>query len=398
MPTYALANERIQQPPGEKEPSKAMMNSFEKVDRAMDSVMPEDRSQIPLMAQFVTFPAHYAGIKQKDAFYDVDLNIKAYAKVFAELGKPDCSYYCAPGDAAFGEELECYRPGSELADDDATYQFHETQRMDIDDYQDILDHGWNQWHTRYLMSIQHPALERPEQLGAAYAQMGQRIGVFAGWLASQGVAPITDIAVMPPFDSLSLFRSFMPFTMDLYDEPDLVKAVCDKAADEMIEGTLKNAKANAHVHRIGLFAMRSDCDTLSPDLFDEFAWPTLSRMILAFDKAGFKSVIHADSNWLPILDRFLKLPAHCVSFELDGKTDIFKAAQILDGWQSFRGDVPATTLAFGTPDDVFEYCEKLITEIGLKTPGFILGSGCEIPFNAKPENVKALLTCLGNNA
>ena len=84
--------------------------------------------------------------------------------------------------------------------------------MDIDDYQDILDHGWNQWHTRYLMSIQHPALERPEQLGAAYAQMGQRIGVFAGWLASQGVAPITDIAVMPPFDSLSLFRSFMPFT------------------------------------------------------------------------------------------------------------------------------------------------------------------------------------------
>ena len=91
-----------------------------------------------------------------------------------------------------------------------------------------------------------------------------------------------------------------------------------------------------------------------------------------------------------MLDRFLTLPRASVHFEFDGKTDIFQAAQILDGYQSFRGDVPATMLAYGTPDEVAAYCEKLITEIGLKTPGFMLGTGCEVPLNCKPENYAAM--------
>ena len=368
------------------------MSSFEKVDRIMDSVMPEDRSQIPLMPQFVTFPARYAGYTQYETFYDVEKTIAAYAKVYAELGRPDCTYIGVPGDASFNNMLECYRPGYELEDIDATYQFHECERMDLDDYQDIIDNGWNQWFFRYTMSIQHPPYTDPAQLGARYAEMGERNGRFAQWFVSQGVAPIFSGGLIPPFDMFSLIRSFMPFTMDLYDEPDLVKAAIDRATGEAIEQCLEQMKG-AFIKRIGAFTMRSDCDTLSPDLFDEFSWPSLKRIILAFHEAGCKTVLHADSNWLPILDRFLELPAHCVHFELDGKTDIFKAAEILDGWHSFRGDVPATLFAFGTPDDVTEYCVKLIEEIGLKTPGFMLGSGCEVPFNTKPENLKAFMEC-----
>lgn len=297
-----------------------------------------------------------------------------------------------PGDASFGEGLECYRPGYELEDKDATYQFHESQRMELEDYQDIIDNGWNQWNFRYMMSIQHPPYTDPGQLMARFGEMGQRMAVLGQWFASQDVAPIYSTVVMPAFDMMSLIRSFMPFTMDLYDEPELVKAAVERATDDIIEQGLQQMQG-AHVKRIGVFAMRSDCDTLSPDLFDEFSWPTLKRTILAFHEAGYKTVLHADSNWLPILDRFLELPAHCVHFELDGKTDLFKTAELLDGWHSFRGDVPATLFAFGTPDQVTEYCVKLIEGIGLKTPGFMLGSGCEVPFNTKPENLKAFMDC-----
>ena len=38
---------------------------------------------------------------------------------------------------------------------------------------------------------------------------------------------------------------------------------------------------------------------------------------------------------------------------------------------------------------VSEYCDKLI-QMGMKG-GFILGSGCEVPMNAKPENVAAMI-------
>ena len=53
------------------------------------------------------------------------------------------------------------------------------------------------------------------------------------------------------------------------------------------------------------------------------------------------------------------------------------------------GNVPLSLLCTTTPDDVKDYCKKLIEEIG-RGGGFILSSGCSIPANARPENVKAL--------
>lgn len=90
-----------------------------------------------------------------------------------------------------------------------------------------------------------------------------------------------------------------------------------------------------------------------------------------------------------MLDRFLALPKGSVNFEFDGVTNIFAAAEMIQGYHSFRGDVPASLFAFGTPREVRDYCEKLVTRIGMKG-GFLLGSGCEIPINAKPENIKAM--------
>ncbi len=54
------------------------------------------------------------------------------------------------------------------------------------------------------------------------------------------------------------------------------------------------------------------------------------------------------------------------------------------------GDVPASMFAFGTPEDVYKYCQKLINEIG--PDGLILQSGCDIPANAKLENVQAMVS------
>jgi len=82
--------------------------------------------------------------------------------------------------------------------------------------------------------------------------------------------------------------------------------------------------------------------------------------------------------------------------ELDSTSDIFKAKEILKGHMCIMGDVPATKLALGTPEDVTAYCEKLIDVVG-KDGGFILSTGCECPVDAKFENVKAMVDSVKNH-
>jgi len=54
------------------------------------------------------------------------------------------------------------------------------------------------------------------------------------------------------------------------------------------------------------------------------------------------------------------------------------------------GDVPTAKLVTGTSNEVDEYCHRLIEEVG-KDGGFILAGGCEIPPNARFENLKVMV-------
>ena len=85
---------------------------------------------------------------------------------------------------------------------------------------------------------------------------------------------------------------------------------------------------------------------------------------------------------------FREFPKGSVILGLDGKTDIFKAKEIIGDHCCIMGDVSATLLSFGTPKEVEQYCERLIHEVGPK--GFILSSGCDVPYNGKYECIKAL--------
>jgi uroporphyrinogen-III decarboxylase len=70
------------------------------------------------------------------------------------------------------------------------------------------------------------------------------------------------------------------------------------------------------------------------------------------------------------------------------RSDIFRAKEVLGDVVCLQGNVPLSLLVGGSPDDVKNYCRKLIDVVG-KGGGFIMAPSTALD-DAKPENVKAM--------
>ena len=69
-------------------------------------------------------------------------------------------------------------------------------------------------------------------------------------------------------------------------------------------------------------------------------------------------------------------------------TDMFKAKEIVGDVACIRGNVPLSILSTGTPEDVRDYCKRLINHVG-RGGGFIMDASTQFD-DAKPENVKTM--------
>jgi uroporphyrinogen decarboxylase len=297
-----------------------------------------------------------------------------------------------PDDAVFMEGMKSRRPGYEL-DADSSFQLVETPCFDDPDteYPRIMEMGWGAWYAEHLMSVQNPPMTDPAQLQARYAKFGQNCARISAHVVEKGMVPWLENAYIPIFDMLWLIRSMEEFVMDLYDDPGPIMDIVNKYQPIEDEKTIAMMK-QAGLTRVGSFPMRCSATFMSTDMFEEYVWPSMSGSIKRYADAGITTIVHADGDWLPMLPYFNELPRGCCHIELDGVTDIEAAYGILQGHHSIRGDVPATILAFGTEDETREYCEKLVT-MGMGG-GFMLASGCEVPINAKIENLRAFVNFL----
>ncbi len=366
------------------------MNSFEKFERALNLEKPADRSEIPYYPHIITWAGTCSGITQAEMMNSLDRNIEALEITFDKIGNPDVIIAATMHDNPFYMGLPVKLPGKELPDDEL-YQFVETDLFEIPDggeYERIVKMGWQAWNGMMLCKIQNPPFTSPEQLMNRFAEAGQNVGRLVGHFAAKGIAPLSHVSCAPVYDTLSQMHSMEEFCYDMYDYPDEVKEAIVKSTPDVIGQVIGTCK-QINGTRTSIYAMRSSSTFVSTDAFEEFCWPSLKMMIEAFWAEGIRSVIHADGDWLPMLPYFTQLPKSSVMFEFDGFTDMRKAYDIIGGWHSMRGDVPAILLSNGTPDEVAEYCEGLICDLGMKG-GFILSSGCEVPKNAKLENVLAM--------
>jgi uroporphyrinogen-III decarboxylase len=371
---------------------KETMTPMERLDAAVN-LQPVDRVPICPMMDF--FCARQEGMLISEYINSDKLWEMAYERTFEKMGGWDVVFSAGklePILFSHGFPVRMKLPGRELPDDEM-WQFDEVELMKVDEYDTVIEKGWE----KYFWNVYLPRFVPGKRAGflgqlttIPHLIKAERVQIkeVKKW-ASRGHPVLMPAAIGHPFELLSAARSMHQFALDMFRRPDKVKAALKAITPDIITLGIRKAK-NTGIPRIMMGATRGSGSFISPAQFEEFYLEELLRMTAAFNAEGIMPLLHHDSNWEPMLPYFKELPARSAILELDGHTDMFKAKEILGDHLCLMGDVPASLLTLGTPEETSEYVKKLIDGVG-KGGGFILSSGCDIPIDAKRENVQAMV-------
>ncbi len=352
-------------------------------DRILQAVKLEEPDRVPVVMEYAGFAADVTKTPMAEFLKSPDKNLDTMLKAWDMLGDSDAINY-----GLFWPYGLCYTffskvavPGIDLPDNEM-WQVAETELMKQEDYDVILESDWPDYFRSFLderIMNDVPSYFKPPQWLAP--------DVRSIWKA-RGVPVLSGGDVTTPFELLCGSRSLMEFCVDLMTIPDKVEAVMDVIIPHLTRTAIRRANKYGY-DGVWVGGWRTAPANLSPEMWNRFVWPYFRQVVTEVTDAGLIAYLHLDSDWTREFERFRELPKASCVMALDGESDIRKARETLDGHMCIMGDVPASLLFSGSPDDVFNYASGLVKELGPN--GFILQSGCDIPTNAKLENVQAMV-------
>ncbi len=369
--------------PSKKDPGALLK---ERMNRIKKAVALERVERVPVVLEYAGFAARLTRTPMPDFLLDlqrsVEVMIRAYKRITEGLEAEGVNYgRFSPFALSYLWLSKVRVPGLHLPGD-ASYQVLEKELMTRQDYDAILEEGWPSFLETFMRQRVLEDLD-PRLLPRNQAP----VDVVGRW-AALGVPVLRSYTVAPPLEFLSGARSLTCFFMDLVEIPQKVEQVMETMMEHMAEVPCRQSLKEGYP-AIWVGGWRGAPSMLSPEMWERFVWRYFKRLVHQVVEVGLIPLLHLDGCWDRELGRFRELPRGKIIMALDGHTDIFKAKELLGDWICLMGDVPAKMLAFGSPDEVYSYCSRLIRNVGPQ--GFILHSGCDIPENARLENVRAML-------
>ena len=191
-----------------------------------------------------------------------------------------------------------------------------------------------------------------------------------------------------PFDILAdKLRGYIGLTVDMAEQPDKVLKACEALMPHLCHVGLTTADPARQVP-IGFWMHRGCVPFINPRQFDSHYWPTLKPIIEEFWKQGHQTLFYAEGKWRHHFDAFRELPDRSIVFHCD-QDDIFEAHRRLHDKFALSGGVRNTLLSFGQPEEVREFCERLLREVA-GDGGYILDSGAIMQDDTSIENLRVM--------
>lgn len=370
------------------------MTSKERVWAAIQLEKP-DRVPIDILASAAPF-ARIAGITPAEFFSNEDKASDAINKVFDYTGGWDLDLASIPSKSltmaktgiTLSLGIKLAFPGMELPDD-YSYQACEEEVLKPEDYDTVAEIGWQKF---MFEDFAFRILDiTPEDLVKTLEETAPLFFRAIDEWRKRGVVtlyPVTPF-VTHPFFRLSLGRSMIKFTEDLYYNPERVERAMKTMTRELIEDWINGSKMFDQKFAF-IIEERAGGFFYPPKIFERFWWPYTLEIVNALWSEGIVTWFHLDQCWDKNIPYFKQLPRGSAVLALDGTTDIFAAKEVLRNHLCLAGDVHPALLSLGKPEEVEAYCKRLIDEVG-PDGGFILSSGCEIPAAVKAENMRAMI-------
>ncbi len=331
------------------------MNSLERIQAAI-SFGRCDR--VPVIAQVFGHAAVLAGVPLGDYVRDGELLARCQLKALAHYGY-DAVF--ALMDAA----VETEAIGSRLA-----------YRCDMYPYVE-----------RYAASAEkdadHLAVPNPQTSGRM-PEMLKAARLLRGELGNE--VPVIGCILGP----MTLVQQLIGPEKALFlaaDDPELFARFLDFAVEVAVSFGLAQIEAGAHLPMV--FDPSASPAVIPPQFFREFELPRLKRLFSVLKSGGsFANWLHIAGPAETIFPYYREAGVDIANF--DYCIDPLSAGQLLPQ-TCLDGNVKPISFVSGTHADVARDSAGLI-ELFSQRGGFILSSGCEIPPEARPENVAAMVS------
>jgi hypothetical protein len=368
------------------------MDANERIERM---VALKEADRIGIGPQIFYDAARVHGVTIKQFFNDIDVAIAAEEAAWQAYGQPDmapCGSLFVPAYTGGFPLMSLFwtdwtLPGVAGYSEDMVPQFIEKDFMGPNGYELLIDEGLFRFmrfdKAGMMMYAKHLGMF-PKIIAMMNRFKERKIPMWGGPGYALG-------ATHTPFEMFMSLRGIQNMMLDVHRRPDKIIAASEATVDGLIAmGEVGASMPGGRTIFCGGPSGYAS-DFISPKSFEKLVFPYLKKMVNAFVADGFVPHLHVHNNIVPILEYFKEFPkGKCVLY-IDDRTDIFKAKEVLAGHMCIMGNVRASTLSLGTPNDI----EKIVKDICLRCKE---GSGLIVSVESaddfKPENVKALVdTC-----
>jgi len=387
--------------------SDSMLQRYQqRLTRYTTAMRNEQPDMVPIRPFVAEFTAKYAGMDCQQVTQDYRLAFDAAARCAADFDwdavVANMVYVWGTIPQVLGTRYLSI-PGVGL-DRDTGFQYLEPSEdeawMKPDEYDALIEDP-----TGYLLNVWMPRTNRfllgPDTVntaennvawlkgGMAMMQYFNAFGVQVQRLrdACGTVSAIAGI-LKSPFDIIAdKFRGYVGLTMDLFERPEKVLAAAEALMPHMAQVALTTADPNKEVP-ITIWMHRGCVPFVTPDQFAKFYWPTLKPIIEEIWAHGHQTLFYAEGKWKHHWKSFRELPEGSIIYHCD-RDDVFEAHRALGDRFAISGGIPNYLLSFGTPQEVRQFCKKVIDEVAVDG-GYIMDAGAIMQNDTRIENVTAM--------